>query len=1352
MFHIPRTCIDRTAENTLPEPEPLSTFRDKEAYVILGEQGSGKSESFKAEAVSTDAEYIKARDFICGAHKELTNKTLYIDGLDEVRSGSNDGRIPFDKIREKLIKLGKPMFRLSCREADWYGDSDTDDLKRITRSQSISVLSLQPLNKDEIFQALDHYSPDIDKQQFINRMENVGLDSLMGNPQLLIILAKACIGGNLPESRQQAYELATRQMIKETNDEHQIAESNIKFSENEMLHFAGKLSAHLLLGDLSGYSLRENSAEISHPNYTSIPCNNLSLNKSSLKTRLFQSGGNNEHREPIHRTVAEYLAANFLADLIDNKGLPVGRVLSLMSSSDQIVTSLRGLYAWLAVLSISERDNLLKRDPLGIILYGDPRHLPKVQKVILIEGLQQEANKNPRFRNEGWVGYPFSALATRDMEDVFRKILSSESRSQENQALVDCIIDALYYGEPIPALRTELIHIVKDKSWSSRIRRFALSILLRGIKNQSPDQISKYITLSEQFRDGIIEDIDKDLTGTCLQALYPDFIKPEQVFDFLINWKDDHYLGHYDHFWSQSLTDNMTGKQLFILLDELSTRHEQRKQMQYEYSYQRMAGKILIAGLTQHGESVDIYRLYQWLGIGLDQYHSHLEQADKQTITKWISERPEIYKQLLIEGAERCAYKPQDKYDNCMFKVEMYLFGSRAPKAFSQWLLKQAEETSNKLFAKYCFTQVMRYFHSGHNPDMTLDQLLEWIGKHKTFRTTYKQMTFQKVDEKQFQRTELRTKRNEENKKRKTEWLLQLVDHKNDIERGDAYPSIYQDLGLAYFGILHEANGDNPEERLSNLFSDYPEMISISLTGLSKVIYRTDIPSPREIFELHKQNRPNDFKFGVLAGMHHQYSTQPEKLHHLTEQQIRSAITFLLIHASGSTDDWLKFYIKHRSQLASEIFTEYALYMLKSKQRHIYGSYACAYDQNWSQIAELSAIKILKQFPLRSRSEQSSDLELFLKSALQYADKKKLKNLLHHKLSLKSMDDPQRCQWLASALILDPEKYESTVDKFIQNSSRRVLALSGFFSSRRDQWKPEFDMPASTLSMLIQHIGNFINPYKITGPGLVTREMDSADVMRVLINQLGKSVNQTSVIQFESLLKNTKLEKWRPLLKDQLYELTKKINESAFIKPTLENIINTLENKSPSNPADLMYLTLDILNEHANNIRNGSDNKYRHFWDKPNNNSEAAPKTENDCRDILLSQLKWKFDQLKIHDSKEGPYTEDKRADIKILYGTWNLPIEIKKENYNKNAHDNVWTSLWNQLIKKYTRDPNCHGYGIYLVFWFGSGKVRLSPAGIKPKSAQEMRQILWNMMSNEEKKRIGLCIIDCSLPLKRSK
>ena len=239
---------------------PLEDYRDSPAYVLLGEPGIGKTQAFKQESEDQeDSVYVTARNLITfGAEPGWQSKILFIDGLDEVRAGTQDVRSPFDAIRSCLDKLGNPRFRLSCREADLM-ESDIAQLQKVAPdNEKILELHLNELTEDDINEILiKNYKNVVESPiDFIKEAKNRGLFELIKNPQILDMLVSAITdSGEWPDSRRKTFELACRKILfTEHNREHIDAGPIQAYAIDKQLEAAGYLCALLLLSDKPGFS------------------------------------------------------------------------------------------------------------------------------------------------------------------------------------------------------------------------------------------------------------------------------------------------------------------------------------------------------------------------------------------------------------------------------------------------------------------------------------------------------------------------------------------------------------------------------------------------------------------------------------------------------------------------------------------------------------------------------------------------------------------------------------------------------------------------------------------------------------------------------------------------------------------------------------------------------------------------------------------------------------------------------------------------------------------------------------------------------------------------------------------
>lgn len=183
---------------------------------------------------------------------------------------------------------------------------------------------------------------------------------------------------------------------------------------------------------------------------------------------------------------------------------------------------------------------------------------------------------------------------------------------------------------------------------------------------------------------------------------------------------------------------------------------------------------------------------------------------------------------------------------------------------------------------------------------------------------------------------------------------------------------------------------------------------------------------------------------------------------------------------------------------------------------------------------------------------------------------------------------------------------------------------------------------------------------------------------------------------------------------------------------------------TPANAGDFAALLVNKLEELAIEIRHGNTDDWKQYWKVDDHGRATDPRHEDPCRDALLSDLRQRL-VAGVDAQPEGHYADDKRADIRVAYGDWAIPIEIKKNN-----HPQLWSAIKKQLIAKYTRDPRSSGFGIYVVLWFGAEHTRVVPPcghHPKPDTPKELKRCLEEELTDEQRQMIRVVVIDVSCP-----
>lgn len=197
--------------------------------------------------------------------------------------------------------------------------------------------------------------------------------------------------------------------------------------------------------------------------------------QAALGRRVFDAGTKPETVDYAHRTTAEFLAAEFLAQRV-RAGLPFGRVVALMGVDGHPAAELRGLHAWLAVHLPEYADELIEADPYGVLTYGDAASLTPSSCACLVRALDRLSKENPWFRFGNWQSRSIGALARPDMVGEFRAILNNPASGFGIRSVV---VDALMLGTPIPEMLPDLAAVLVRQTSPFAERAHALAALVR---------------------------------------------------------------------------------------------------------------------------------------------------------------------------------------------------------------------------------------------------------------------------------------------------------------------------------------------------------------------------------------------------------------------------------------------------------------------------------------------------------------------------------------------------------------------------------------------------------------------------------------------------------------------------------------------------------------------------------------------------------------------------------------------------------------------------------------------------------------------------------------------------------
>ena len=1335
----------RSATSSGHESVPLAEFAQATAYVLIGEPGAGKTTAFRMESKAHGGIYVSVRDFLTYDRREWRDTTLYFDGLDEVRAGLVDGRSPLDQVLAKLDRLGCPRFRLSCRWADWLGAYDRERLDQVSGGV-LPVLQLDPLSQQGIERILAENRGIKYPKGFIAMARERGVGSLLTNPQNLDLLATAVSGGNWPASRLETFEAACRILLREPNIEHSVINPTGGKTEF-LLDEAGRLCAVQIFAGLAGYTLLDHLTDT--PYHPHISSHAIGTETSRvLRTRLFE--GTAEGRlAPAHRQVAEFLAARYVSGRIEN-GLPVQRVLALITGFDgELMGPFRNFVAWLAVYHRPSRKQLSRLNLGGMFYIGGPEAFSVDERRDILVNLHREARRNPDcLYTRRWPG--LGRLVSVELQDAIHEILSTPERHYPNQPHVMMVLQALEDGQPLPDLVPRVLQIVRDPSWLTGVRCAALDTLIE-YRNRKAVQTDLLLELLADIDAGKLEETGDDLLGILLKALYPKDIQIAEALKYLRSPKSWIFIDQFLSFWTKHVPAESTDEQRTELLDTIAADFGSfRSVMIGESNLHAIMGQLpaelLTSRLRDSMDDISIERLWAWLLFASQPGFRVLDSA-AGAISVQLERNEDKLKELIAYGVEWCA-SSEDPV-SCMRSLFRALFSAR-PVDFGRWCVERTLSAPTELAAAiYIDLYVGLYMNQLMRDPFAVDLTLEQFRKRllpnpvvvALFDERAKLLDHPHDDRTYFFLAGLLP--DTDGQKR---YQSEIEAESVQLQAGHGSPRLLDRAAHAYFGQTADAAGESPGDRIGRLVGSRTDLAAHIRSGLLGVLDRDDLPTPSDILDRYGTDAMPPLTFPVMAALYELDSFGQLEVSGMSDAVVDLAVTVLhTVPADQLTPDphgpfgnfrpqWLSQLLQDRPRpiadaLVRAIRTKLARGSLPASEIRALA------DQDYQSVAALACPPLLRAFPANSGEEYPKALGWLLVTGLKSCDRKQLERTIRDRLEDEELPEAQRIYWAAAGFLLAPGRYGRELES-LANQPDRLGSLLDFLCrvGLPREFANGFDSNDLRLLIAMTKIAKEHRPVTQVGWSLT-----SGLLSRLLSIRTREAANL-----LEELRDSPVFAQWDVPIAFAMEHRLARRREAEFRHCGIEQVSKTLENGRPANARDLAALVVTEVERLSRQIRDGNASHWKHFWNVDRFNRATHPRPEESCRDTILFDLQAKLAPLGVDVQSEGTYADDKRSDIRVAFDSFNVPVEIKRA-----CHRHLWTAIKNQLLVKYARDPGAAGLGIYLVLWFGQDS-RCKPTALEgwsPVDADELESGLTKHLSERERSRISVCVIDVSRP-----
>lgn len=1309
-----------------------------EPIIILGEPGAGKTWLLERIALEPTRVLLSAGAFIHHPNPSalLTGyTTVVIDGLDEL--AAVDGSDPINRVIAQLISAGNPKFVLSCRAADWRGAVAKEEIRRAYGLEPIEA-TLVGFSEEDACSFLQQQMPRQRALEVIGFLREKSMEELFANPLTLRLLSDiAGRAERLPESRAELLSQASRIMWAETSDRH-LRSSLAMLDEESALGAAGAVFAALILTGSEGIALGTLQSSDRILRFAEVATLPLGQHvQAVLNSRLFIS---NVHQpgllRPFHRTIAEYLAARWLATVLKSEASRE-RFLALITIDRGVPASLRGLHAWLPHFSSAFAKPVMLADPYGVLRYGDADGLGTEEARILLRSLVSLQEDDPFFRAEDWSPHTARAFSSR--------------------ALFDEISGLIVSPETGAHLRALLIQSIGATSMAARLRDVLIEIVAARVdgppylvRSAAAEALSS-LDLKEPSWPQLIADMltDED-AGTRLALEMLGGRKCAGVSDELIATAVLSYLGMLPDAEDPEAEDRRVGGVLYSfsrkipphryagILDAIAILRPCDLESDYHSSFELSSFVTrLVANAIESGET-DPNRIISWLRIRGSK--SGYSSNEVKRLSQAFVERPDLrraiqHEVLFLQPLGRSLYSNIWWLSRANPSLSI---GIDDAIHFLLSLTQLKNVDPNRMDAAW---EVLSRF--ARHDDARMSEVIAAAEQYARNRPALQTSiaNLKRPPEPEQWEIEEKARQLSWDAERAEAWMQtrkKFYEHSEELEGGDPRWSI--PVAQCYLGRFNDIdNTAAPQDRIEQWLGR--ELQSKALVGLRATLERVDLPGPDEIALSYAQSRRWNFIFPIIAGLE-EHRRLGFDLSDVDEDIILSGRLGIENELLGENDSFEALRIAIDTKLRSDANLEERYFRLLiepglvQESDHIPGLYAFVRDSDSRALSIRLAREWLERFPDLPKQTESELIGVLLAAGCTEAC---TEIAIARLRDSNALEDLRKKNWQAILFVSDYEQFLRQVKQPV--SKDFIWDIRHWMGREWHEKLAEYPMKPRQLEWVVSSFRalwkDVPHPAGVWGDG---HPSGASDFIRDAIASLAADITDDAARAFDRLLEEP-ADDYLQSIKYGAEQQRKARREANFAGVTLAQLRAAVLEQAPQSTADLRAVVVRGLKQLQAELR-GSDtdviNKYYR--------DDGAPRNEDWCTDRIIEDVQRHLSAFGVIPIPQKDMPEGKRADIVFALGQMGLPVECKGQ-----WNTTLWTAAKDQLDRFYVSDWRADGSGLFLVYWFGKvsqpGKrLKRPPRDIQPpQSAAELQDALVAMLPRDRRGRISVFVLDLS-------